>query len=67
MKDQMCLSPTEVCKELGISRTKLYAMLKVKAIPNLRVGRRILIPVRELEEWIHQSTLIEQNGGDENG
>jgi len=53
----ICLTPTETCRRIGIGRTKMYELLKAGKIPHLRVGRRILIPVRELEEWVHENAL----------
>lgn len=57
MIDKKCISSAETCKILGIGRTTFYALIKSGGIPHIRVGRRILIPVKELEEWIHQSTI----------
>ena len=52
-----CISPTEAAKQIGIGRTKFYALLKENQIPHIRVGHRILIPVKELENWIHEQTV----------
>ena len=57
-----CISPTEAAEQIGIGRTKFYALLKENQIPHIRVGHRILIPVKEFENWIHEQTarLIEK-------
>ncbi len=54
----LCLSPSEASKRLGLGRTKFYALLKANQIPHLRVGRRILIPVKELEKWLHEQSNV---------
>lgn len=51
-----CLSPTQAAELLGIGRTKLYALIKANQIPHIRIGHRILIPVKELESWLHEQT-----------
>jgi len=48
------LSVEEACRELGISRTTLYELRKRRRIPYVRVGRRVLFPRAELEEWIRR-------------
>ena len=50
----MLLSVEEACRELGISRTTLYELRKRRRIPYVRVGRRVLFPRAELEEWIRR-------------
>ena len=60
-----CLSPAEAAKLIGIGRTKFYALLKENQIPHIRIGHRILIPVKELENWIHQQAIKNQKIGKE--
>lgn len=57
MIDKRCIGSTEVCKALGIGRSSFYALTKSGTIPHIRVGRRILIPIKELDEWIHQNSI----------
>ncbi|MBR1529930.1 MAG: helix-turn-helix domain-containing protein [Oscillospiraceae bacterium] len=60
-----CISPTEAAKLIGIGRTKFYALLKENQIPHIRIGHRILIPVKELENWIHQQIIKNHKIGKE--
>ena len=55
----MALSPVEAAAALGVSRDYLDEHI----IPTLRVvrlGRRVLIPIRELERWLdaHAARLL---------
>lgn len=61
----LCINTSEACKMLGLGRTKLYTMLKEHQIPHIRVGGRILIPVKELENWLHEQSQ-NFNRGDTN-
>jgi excisionase family DNA binding protein len=49
----LAVSPEEAAKLLGIARSTFYASV----LPELRsvlLGRRRLVPVRELERWIER-------------
>ena len=50
----LAVSPEEAAELLGIARSTFYQ----RVLPELRVvdlGRRRLVPVRELERWIEKN------------
>lgn len=47
-----CYSVDQASKVLGISRTKLYDLLRRPDFPVVDIGHRKLIPRRQLEEWL---------------
>lgn len=51
---RMALSPDEAAKALGVSRSFFFAEI-LPALAIVRVGRRRLVPVRELERWLNSS------------
>jgi excisionase family DNA binding protein len=53
-KDQKrkTLTVTEAAVWLGISRQTAYQEVKTGAIPSIRLGRRILVPVHALEAML---------------
>ena len=53
----LCVTPAEAAQQLHIGRTHMYRMLKKGEIPCVRVGRKILIPVKELEAWLNRASL----------
>ena len=55
---QLCINPTEAAKQLHISRSKMYELLHCGIIPHVRLGRRILIPTKELERWLHEQSIL---------
>ena len=56
MEEKLCLGAEEMGKQLGISRAVAYELTRQKGFPAVRLGRRIVIPARELMEWLkHQS------------
>lgn len=54
---QLCINPTEAARQLHISRTKMYELLHHGVIPHVKLGRRILIPTKELERWLHEQSM----------
>jgi excisionase family DNA binding protein len=50
---RLALSPDEAAKRLGIARSTFYKSV----LPEIRVvnlGRRRLVPVRELDRWLER-------------
>ena len=51
------LSPTEAASALGISRSVFYSDV-VHELRTVRLGRRRLIPVAELERWLDRRAAL---------
>jgi excisionase family DNA binding protein len=49
------MSVEEASEALGISRSLAYELVRRGEIPSLRLGRRIVVPVRALEELVRQA------------
>jgi excisionase family DNA binding protein len=59
MAERLLLGVAEAAKLLGISRNLAYELIRQGRLPHLRLGRRILIPRKGLEEWIaSESSLL---------
>ena len=46
------LTVPQAAKKLGIGRSAAYEAARTGQIPTLRIGRRILVPVRALERLL---------------
>lgn len=51
------LNVTEVAKLLGVNEIKVYEEVRARRIPSIRLGRRILIPRKELLTWIETEAM----------
>ena len=51
---RLALRPAEAAKALGVSGRTLSALIadRGSGIPLVRVGRAVLLPVRELQDWL---------------
>lgn len=56
MQTKLTLTVEEVGELLGISRPTAYELTKRSDFPVLRIGRRIVIPVDGLNEWVKANT-----------
>lgn len=53
--DRLTLTADETGKLLGLSRGLTYQAIHDGQIPSIRIGRRILVPVAQLERLLEQS------------
>jgi len=55
----LALRPIDAAKVLGISPRSLWALTadKGSGIPHFRIGRSVLYPVGELQDWVTRKTL----------
>ena len=42
----------KACERIGISRSKLYEMLNKREIQSVKIGRRRLVRVADLDRWL---------------
>lgn len=54
--DRMLLRPTECADALGCSRAKVYELLSRGELPSIRVGGRLRVPVKMLQQWIDRQS-----------
>mgnify|MGYP003586088507 CR=1 FL=1 len=52
--DPWCVSVERMAFLLGISRNAAYQMVRDGRIPSVRLGKRLLVPVVELEKLLQQ-------------
>jgi len=53
----LLLRHEEAVSLLGISRSKVYAMLASGQLPSIRAGKSVRIPRAALERWIDSNTV----------
>lgn len=46
----------EVSEILNIGLSKTYELLRQNIIPNIKVGKRIIIPIEALNRWLNTQT-----------
>lgn len=54
MENKLTLNVNEISELLGISTDSIYAMVREKQIPHIRLRRRILFYHEGIKEWLKQ-------------
>ena len=57
--DRLALSIAEAAQAIGVAEGTLRSVLP--AIPHFRVGRRVVIPVEALKNWLMRQAEAEQS------
>jgi excisionase family DNA binding protein len=52
MEEQLLVSVGEAAHRMSIGLTVMYALISSGQIASIKIGRRRLIPVKALEDWI---------------
>jgi excisionase family DNA binding protein len=52
----LLISVPDAARRCGLSDSLIYYLIQHGQFPHLRVRRRILVPVKAMEEWIEQQT-----------
>ena len=55
-ESRLTLSVDEAAALLGISRALAYELIARRELPSLRLGRRIVVPRRALEQLVEQAS-----------
>lgn len=54
MPERLAVSVPEAARMLGVGQATLYQYVRAGLIPHVRIGRRIVIPLKALEEWMER-------------
>lgn len=57
MAEREMMTVDETARFLGIGRDLAYRLARTHEIPSIRLGRRLVVPRRALEEWIEQRAM----------
>lgn len=60
MKENISLTPEEVANTLKIAKNTVYELIKRGALPAYRIGRKIRVDLRDVEEFKRQGKKMEQ-------
>ncbi len=60
----MALSVEEAAEALGLGRTKIFELVSGGQLRSIKVGRRRLVPVSALEQFVSQRLIEEELASD---
>jgi len=53
--EKLTYNAQEVATVLGVSKSHVYQLLKENRLPVLKLGRRKVVPISALEQWIQDN------------
>lgn len=59
----LAISIEEMGRRMDLSRVIAYRLARSEGFPSVRIGGRIVIPVRELEAWLAEQSKKGQSDG----
>lgn len=67
MTEKLTLSVEEAGKLLGVSRQIAYQLSRRPDFPTLHIGRRVLVPRKQLEAWMDRNVTGTEGNFDQAG
>lgn len=61
--EKLTYTLVEAAQVLGISKSYAYELAKRNELPIVRIGSRIVLPIKRLEEWLEEQTVKTAVGG----
>ena len=55
MENKKTLNVSELSEYLGIGRATAYELVNSTGFPSFRIGKKILVNVDALQDWIHEN------------
>lgn len=55
---RLLLTPEEAAETIGVSRSKIYELLRRGAIPSVKIGALRRVPLSALEQYVESLSII---------
>ncbi|MEG0692179.1 MAG: helix-turn-helix domain-containing protein [Oscillospiraceae bacterium] len=55
--DKMTFSVQEAAEVMGISHSKMYQMVREDIVPNIKLGKRYVIPKAKFVDWVNNAAV----------
>lgn len=56
---KLALTVPELADALGIGRNAAYTLCETEGFPSVRIGKRIVVPIQPLQEWLRAKGMEE--------
>ena len=57
--EKLLLSPEEAAEILGVTRSTIYDLMRMRILASIKIGRRRLVPVQACEEMVRR--MVEES------
>lgn len=56
--NKLTISVAELASCLGIGKNRAYQLTKQNGFPRILVGKKIIIPIKSLEQWLETQARV---------
>ena len=56
---RLTMTVPEVAEVVGVSRAHAYELIRLGRIPSIRLGRRLIVPRKALEEFLDHACSLD--------
>ena len=60
--EKLFARPSEAAEALGLGRSKIYQLIANGALPSVRIGKSIRVPVEALRRWADSQVKAAETG-----
>jgi excisionase family DNA binding protein len=60
--EKLFARPSEAAEALGLGRSKMYQLIANGALPSVRIGKSIRVPVEALRRWAERQVKVAEGG-----
>jgi excisionase family DNA binding protein len=57
--EKLLLSPEEAAEVLGVTRSTIYDLMRMRILASVKIGRRRLVPVKACREMVER--MVEES------
>lgn len=57
--EKLLVSPEEAAELLGVARSTIYDLMRLRLLPSVKVGRYRRVPVSKLREFVDHLTDVD--------
>lgn len=55
--EKVTFSVKEAAQVLGIGTSKMYELVRNNSVPNIKLGKRFVVPCARFLEWVNKSVV----------
>ena len=53
MEEKLTMTASEAAEALQVSKPVIYELCRLEDFPVIRIGRKVLIPREQLQDWVN--------------
>ena len=59
---QLTVNVKQLAEMIGLNESSIYQLTSQRRIPHVKIGRRVLFPVKAVEKWLEEQAVKAEGG-----